>query len=308
MFILREQMTMSSMLHPFTMPHNRKQQAELGIPRSLSYINDLYQHVQLADGFGGPRVGITKEPQRSGRPHRTEKVSNSCDPELRPIMRRRTKSLPSSPERKTAAKCRPQCHRVRFADSLGLELAEVKVFNTADKPSIPLHVLSRLSINSDLCCSQELEVSIEYLEPDFKQPGECEDFLERLHRYCVCLEQATSSEELGISGTIRVINLAFEKTVTVRYSFTNWKTQCEVKAIWQSSDSKVVPNTDVFAFVIPLPPFIQQICSVVQFAIKYQVADKDYWDNNYGKNYSFISKSHRLKLPKDCEHSWIHFI
>ncbi|KAG9474499.1 protein phosphatase 1 regulatory subunit 3D [Eleutherodactylus coqui] len=295
---------MSSVLHPSIMLRPRKEQGELGIPRSLSYINNLYQHAQLAEGFGGP-----KEQQRSGRPQRTEnKVSKGCEPELRPIMRRRAKSLPSSPERRAATKCRPRCHKVRFADSLGLELAEVKVFNASDDPSIPLHVLSRLSINADLCCSQDLEVSIVYLEPDFKQPVECGDFSERLHQYCVCLEQVTSSEQLGISGTIRVLNLAFEKAVSVRYSFTNWKTHYEAKAIWQSSDGSLVPSTDVFAFVIPLPPFLQQICSVVQFAIRYRVGDKDYWDNNYGKNYTFISKSHRLKMPKDSEQSWIHFI
>lgn len=304
-------MTMSSLLHPSIMPRHRKEQAELGMPRSLSYINNLYQHAQLAEGFGEPRVCLTKEQQRAGRPRprRTEdKVINSCDPELRPIMRRRTKSLPTSPERKSAARCRPRCHKVRFADSLGLELAEVKVFNTGDHPSIPLHVLSRLSINSDLCCSQDLEVAIKYLEPDFKPPAECGDFVERLQQYCVCLEQVTSSEELGISGTVRVLNLAFEKMVLVRYSFTNWKTHYDARAIWQNRDGTVVPGTDVFAFVIPLPPFLQQICSMVQFAIKYHVAGKDYWDNNHGKNYTFRSKSHKLKMPKDCEHSWIHFI
>ncbi|XP_069607315.1 protein phosphatase 1 regulatory subunit 3D isoform X1 [Ranitomeya imitator] len=301
------QLIMSFTMHPSII--TRKEKAELSIPRSISYINNLYQHAQLPEGFGSPGVSLIKEQHRSSLPPRPEnKVSNSCDPELRPIMRRRTKSLPSSPERKTAAKCRPRCQKVRFADSLGLELAEVKVFNTGDNPFIPLHVLSRLSINSDLCCSQDFEVSIQYLEPDFKQPVEGGDFPERLHQYCVCLEKVTSSEELGISGTIRVVNLAFEKMVLVRYSFTNWKTHYEAKATWQKSDATVVPGTDIFAFVIPLPPFLQQICSVVQFAIRYQVAGKDYWDNNYGKNYTFISKSHRLKMPKDCEQSWIHFI
>ncbi|KAG8566937.1 hypothetical protein GDO81_013426 [Engystomops pustulosus] len=300
---------MSSTLGSSIMPHNRKEQAAFGIPRSLSCINNLYQHVRLAEGFGGSGICLTKEHHRSPTSQHTEiKVSNSCDPELQPIIRRRTKSLPSSPERKISAKCRPQCHKVRFADSLGLELAEVKVFNTSDNPFIPLHVLSRLSINSDLCCSQDLEVSIEYLEPDFKQPAECGDFLERLHQHCVCLEQVTSSVELEISGTIRVLNLAFEKLVTVRYSFTNWKTHYDARAIWLNSDNTVVPNTDVFAFVISLPPFLQQICSVVQIAIRYQVDGKDYWDNNHGNNYIFISKSHRLKIPKDCEQSWIHFI
>ncbi|XP_018430079.1 PREDICTED: protein phosphatase 1 regulatory subunit 3D [Nanorana parkeri] len=300
---------MAFKIHPSIISRSCKQQAELGFPRSLSYINDLYKNVQLAEGFGGHGARLHKDQRRPCKLLRTETaLGKSCDPELRPIIRRRTKSLPSSPERKIAAKCRPQCHKVRFADSLGLELAEVKVFNAGDNPSIPLHVLSRLSINSDLCCSQDLEVSLQYLEPDFKQPGDCEDFLDRLRHYCVCLEHVTSSDELGISGTVRVLNLAFEKKVTVRYSFTNWKTHSETLAVWQKNEENGILNSDTFAFTITLPPFVTQICSAIQFAIKYQVADEEYWDNNQGINYTFTSRSHTLKMPKDIERSWIHFI
>ncbi|XP_063815407.1 protein phosphatase 1 regulatory subunit 3D [Pseudophryne corroboree] len=298
---------MSYTAHPHIMAGSHKENDELGIPRNLSYINNLYQTVQLDEGFGGQ--GLIKDLHRTSQPLRTQNaMCNSCDPELRPIMRRRTKSLPSSPERKTATKCQPQCHKVRFADSLGLDLAEVKVFNSSDNPSIPLHVLSRLSINSDLCCSQDLEVSIQYLEADFKQPADCDDFLDRLQQHCVCLEQVTTSEELGISGTIRVLNLAFEKSVSVRYSFTDWKTHYEVSTVWQNTEDTSVLKSDIFAFAIPLPPFLQQICPMVQFAIRYQVAGKDYWDNNHGRNYTFISRRYALKMPKDSEHSWIHFI
>uniref|UniRef100_A0A8C5Q407 Protein phosphatase 1 regulatory subunit 3D n=1 Tax=Leptobrachium leishanense TaxID=445787 RepID=A0A8C5Q407_9ANUR len=232
-------------------------------------------------------------------------TSASCDPKLRPIMRRRAKSLPSSTERKSSTKCRPRCNRVRFADSLGIELAEVKVFNAADYPSIPLHVLSRLSINSDLCCSHDLEFAIQYLQPDFQSPGEGEDFTERLRRDCVCLERVTSSDELGISGTIRVLNLAFEKAVSVRYTLAEWKTFYEIAAVWQKSKEH---DTDVFSFSIKLPPYLHNICSAVQLAVRYRVAEKDYWDNNRGKNYSFTYRSHSLKIPKDMEQSWIHFI
>lgn len=300
---------MSYKIHPFIMSRSCNKQAELGIPRSLSYINDLYKNVQLAEGFGGQGARLNKEQRRPRDLKRTEAaLGKSCDPELRPIIRRRTKSLPSSPERKTAAKCRPRCNKVRFADSLGLELAEVKVFNTGDNPFIPLHVLSRLSINSDLCCSQDLEVSLQYLEPDFKQPVDCEDFLDRLRQYGVCLEHVTSSEELEISGTIQVLNLTFEKTVTVRYSFTNWKTHSDVPAVWQRNDNTGILNLDIFAFTITLPPFLTQICSAIEFAIKYEVDGKEFWDNNQGRNYTFTSRSHTLKMPKDSEQSWIHFI
>lgn len=300
---------MSYKMHPLITSKSCKEQAGLGLTRSLSYINDLYKNAQLAEGFGGQGTQLGKEQRRPRESIRTESaLGKSCDPELHPIIRRRTKSLPSSPERKAAAKCRPRCHKVRFTDSLGLELAQVKVFNSGDNPSIPLHVLSRLSINSDLCCSQDLEVALQYLEPDFQQPADCANFLERLCQYYVCLEHVTCSEELGISGTIRVWNLAFEKTVTVRYSFTNWKTYSDVLAVWQKPNEVGNLNSDTFAFNIALPPFLMQICSAMQFAIRYQVAGKEFWDNNQGRNYTFTSRSHTLKMPKDSEQSWIHFI
>ncbi|KAM9296975.1 protein phosphatase 1 regulatory subunit 3D [Gastrophryne carolinensis] len=292
---------MSFTVHPFLMTRGSKDPSELGLPRSLSYINNLYQNARLAEDFGG-------QGQRFGRPRqlaRTESSSSqSCDPELRPIMRRRTKSLPSSPEKKITAKCRPRCHKVRFADSLGLELAEVKEFNAKDNPSIPLHVLSRLSINSDLCCGQDFEVSLQYLVPDFQPPADGADFSERLRQQRVCLEHVTGSEELGVSGTIRVLNLAFEKRVTVRYTFTNWRTHYDVSTVWEKSEE----GSDVFAFTISLPSFLSQICSAVQFAIKYEVAGREFWDSNGGKNYTLTSRSHTFKLPRDSEHSWIHFI
>ncbi|XP_068119398.1 protein phosphatase 1 regulatory subunit 3D [Hyperolius riggenbachi] len=301
---------MSYTVHPFIVPRSCKEQGELCLPRSLSYINNLYQNVQLAEGFGGQARAASKEQRRPREMQRAQSnaPSKGCDPEVRPIIRRRTKSLPSSPERKTVGKCRPRCQKVRFADSLGLELAEVKVFNAGDNPSIPLHVLSRLSINSDLCCSQDLQVSFQYLEPDFKQPADDEDFLKRLRKYRVCLERVASSEELGISGTIRVLNLAFEKTVTVRYSFTDWKTHYDVHAVWQKKGDSDIPDSDVFAFTISLPTFLTQICSALQFAVRYAVGGEEFWDNNQGRNYTFTSRTHTLKMPKDSEQSWIHFI
>ncbi|XP_053561512.1 protein phosphatase 1 regulatory subunit 3D [Bombina bombina] len=302
---------MSYKLSPFVTPLSFKEKVQLSIPRSLSYINNLYQNAQLSENFVQQETRITLNKDQYVARHfpRTQStVIATCDPELRPIMRRRTKSLPTSPDRKTITKCRSRCNKVRFADSLGLELAEVKIFKASDDPSIPLHVLSRLSINSDLCCSQDLEFTIQYLEPDFKQPVDCGNFLDLLQQHCVCLEQATSSDETDISGSIRVLNLAFEKSVSVRYSFTDWKNYYEVGAVWQNSIRSESTDSDVFAFSLPLPPFLQQICSVIEVAIRYQVEDKEYWDNNMGNNYSFSYRSHTLKMPKECEQSWIHFI
>lgn len=236
---------------------------------------------------------------------------------MRPIIQRRARSLPSSPERRqksqgaSAAACRAGCsrqHRVRFADALGLELAQVKVFNVGDDPSVPLHVLSRLSINSDLCCStQDLEFTLQCLVPDFAPPIEAADFGERLGRQQVCLERVTCSD-LGISGTVRVRNVAFEKQVAVRYTFSGWHTAQETVARWRGP-ADAGGTEDVFAFGFPVPPFLLALGSRVQFALRYHVAGTEFWDNHDGSNYSLTCRSHPLHMPRgECEESWIHFI
>ncbi|NWR00212.1 PPR3D phosphatase, partial [Paradoxornis webbianus] len=248
--------------------------------------------------------------------HHAGSTTSSCDPALRPIIRRRARSLPTSPERRRAAVqcqepgCQSRRNRVRFADALGLELTEVKVFQTGEDPSIPLHVLSRLSINSDLWYSSlNLEFTMQCLVPDFQQPADCLDFSSRLQEQQVCLERVTSSD-LGLSGTIHVRNVAFEKQVSVRYTFNQWESVHEVCARWDCSipEKNGQHQVDVFTFFLPVPPFLLQLSTLIQFAARYQVNGQEYWDNNRGKNYTLRCRTHPLKLPRECEESWIHFI
>lgn len=303
-----------------------------GPRRNPSYLSDLYQNMLRAEAALGrgqqqqpPAVRTSSSMTvRSSSPAKgvpqpdkpQSSTSSSCDPALRPIIRRRARSLPTLPERRkrAAVQCRvPGCqsrmNRVRFADALGLELTEVKLFQAGEDPSIPLHVLSRLSINSDLWSGSNLEFTMQCLVPDFQQPADCMDFSSRLEEQQVCLERVTSSD-LGLSGTIHVRNVAFEKRVSVRYTFNDWKSLHELCARWQRSipEKTGQEQIDVFTFFLPVPPFLLQLCSVVQFAARYQVNGREYWDNNRGKNYSLTCQIHPLKVPRECEESWIHFI
>ncbi|XP_021272290.1 protein phosphatase 1 regulatory subunit 3D [Numida meleagris] len=299
-----------------------------GPRRNPTYLSDLYENMLRAQGAPGRGQQQPQVVHPSSNPclvgHTPVRVvaqpcqpqgstSSSCDPALRPIIRRRARSLPTTPERRKRVQCQaPMCqsrmNKVRFADALGLELTEVKVFQTGEDPSIPLHVLSRLSINSDLWYSN-LEFTMQCLVPDFQQPADCMDFSARLQEQQVCLERVTSSD-LGVSGTIQVCNIAFEKQVSVRYTFNQWKSLHEVCAHWHSSISEKngQGQVDVFTFFLPVPSFLLQLCSVVQFAARYQVNGQEYWDNNKGKNYSLTCRTHPLKMPRECEESWIHFI
>ncbi|XP_009082142.1 PREDICTED: protein phosphatase 1 regulatory subunit 3D-like [Acanthisitta chloris] len=298
-----------------------------GPRRNPSYLSDLYQNMlraqeAVARGQQQPPALQTSSSttfrsitsaKESPQPDKLQSSSfSSCDPALRPIIRRRARSLPTSPERRkrAALQCQSRMNRVRFADALGLELTEVKVFQSGEDPSIPLHVLSRLSINSDLWYSNSnLEFTMQCLVPDFQQPADCVDFSSRLQEQLVCLERVTSSD-LGLSGTIHVCNVAFEKRVSVRYTFNQWESLHEVCARWHRSipEKNGQEQVDVFTFFLPVPPFLLQLSSLVQFAARYQVNGQEYWDNNRGKNYTLTCRTHPLKVPRECEESWIHFI
>ncbi|KAM3877991.1 protein phosphatase 1, regulatory subunit 3Db [Diretmus argenteus] len=257
-----------------------------------------------------PKAPVRIRPPSPRTPTVRDPVLNrslSSDPPVKPITRRRAQSLPSSAERKRELR-RVQ---VRFVDSLGLDLEEVKFFKVDENPLIPPHVISRLLMSSEQAFGKSLELSLPYFKPCFPdnlqaQPG----FLKRLCNQRVCLEQVLCSE-LGIIGTIQVLNLAFEKEVTVHYSFTNWRIYTDTMASWASSgyrgDMPDMPETDTFRFHLPVPPFILQPGAILEFAICYRVKGCNYWDNNDGHNYKLSCHSYKLTVPRECENSMLHF-
>ncbi|XP_043107259.1 protein phosphatase 1, regulatory subunit 3Db [Puntigrus tetrazona] len=285
--------------------------------------------LQLTSGFGGVSRPIKTfhlrdiyspkpPPQRTPvaiRPPSPKPVSpqepvvrrrrQSCEPEPKPIMRRRAKSLSSSTDKRA---CRTA--QVRFVDSLGLELEDVKFFKASEDPMVPVHVITRLLASSELASRKNLALSLPYFQPSFPVNMLAEaGFLERLCRQPVCLEQVFCSE-LGIIGTVRVLNLAYEKEVAVRYSFTDWRSSAESKACWISTVHRdgPRPESDVFRFHLPVPPFILQPGAMLQFAICYRVCGFEYWDNNEGCNYKLTCQTYKLTVPRECEDSLVHFI
>ncbi|KAI7795371.1 protein phosphatase 1, regulatory subunit 3Db [Triplophysa rosa] len=229
----------------------------------------------------------------------------SCEPEPKPIMRRRAKSLSSSTAKERT--CRNV--QVRFVDSLGLELEDVKFFKASEDPLVPTHVITRLLASSELASKKNLELSLPYLKPSFPENMGAElNFLESLCHQRVCLDQVFCTE-LGIMGTVQVLNLALEKEVMVRYSFTDWKSSADSRASWITTVYRDEPNfeSDVFRFHLPVPPFILQPGATLEFAIRFRVRGSEYWDNNDGCNYKLSCQTYKLMVPRECEDSLVHF-
>lgn len=247
-----------------------------------------------------PRVSLPKELEF----HR----SLSCEPAPKPIIRRRSHSLPSSTEKQ-----HPRNVGVRFVDSLGLDLEDVKLFKTGDDPFVPQHVTFKLLMGAELTDGRHFEISLPYLKPVFaQQPGDQPEFLKRLRWQKVCLERVLCFE-LGIIGITQVVNLDFEKEVRARYSFTEWKSCTDTKASWVNTTTKSWDggggqfSCDTFRFHLPVPPFLQP-GAVLEFALQYKVCGTEYWDNNDGQNYKLVCHNYKLTVPKECEDSMVHFM
>ncbi len=238
--------------------------------------------------------------------------ASSLKPPHSPTQRRRCKSLPTSAERAKLEIARSRSpssqKKVRFADSLGLELISIKHFDYTDMPEVPDRIIDKFKKaralhfnNFDKSNTSSQSVFMELL---FTNPGSLPDFLDRVYEMKVLLEYV-QADEFSLSGVVRVLNMAFEKKVFMRYTLNNWTTFVDILAFYvpHSSDGR----TDTFSFKIITPTFLE-FGGTLQFAIKYCVVGGEFWDNNNGNNYRI--RRHRFKIspPREWENGWIHFI
>ncbi|XP_005807881.1 protein phosphatase 1 regulatory subunit 3D-like [Xiphophorus maculatus] len=242
-------------------------------------------------------------PRPASLSERGQQQTPSDDPS---VQRKRAQSLSSA----SGKKREPRRVQVRFVDALGLDLEEVKVFRRQEDPLIPPHVMFRLLMSSELTFGKSPELNMPYFRPCFPEhPGGLPNFQNRLCSQKVSLESVMCSDQ-GITGTVHVLNLAYQKEVKVHYSFTNWRTQTHTTALWvwggYPGDCGA-PGTDVFRFRLPVPPFILQPGAILEFAICYRVNGWDFWDNNDGNNYKLACHSYKVTVPRECEDSLLHF-
>ncbi|XP_061670187.1 protein phosphatase 1 regulatory subunit 3E [Syngnathoides biaculeatus] len=289
------------------------------LPRNYSCIAGLFGSLaaanpRLEDGDDLDIMNGTCEPAESPvvdeRPRGRETF---LKPPQSPSLRRRCKSLPTPTERAKLEISRSRSptsqKKVRFADSLGLELISVKHFDDSDEPEVPERILAKLPKCTDVNHAastkfpRPLAQSV-FMELQFTSPGALPGFEQKVREVKVLLESVETGE-FSLSGFVRVLNLAFEKSVSLRYSLNNWITFMDSLASYvpHSSDGA----TDRFSFKVVMPTYMEN-GGTLQFAIKYTVDGEEFWDNNNGNNYKV--RRHRFKMspPKEWENGWIHFI
>lgn len=209
---------------------------------------------------------------------------------------------------------------VRFADALGLDLALVRTF-LDEVPNVPQSAFSDLtdapsqgescpirtnqaqpgsyiritrrdpSTNSSVTTFVS---SPRILVANFTQPGNMPDFLERVKRQKISLETASMIDDSRLRGVVRVLNVDFHKSVLIRFTVDEWRTQSDQLATY-------VPNScdglsDRFTFNWAGAQSMQPGQRLI-FAICYRVAGQEIWDSNQGRNYVFQCISNTNYLP-----------
>lgn len=185
------------------------------------------------------------------------------------------KTPPGTPSRKKI---------VRFADALGLDLADIKTF-LDEIPTIPKSAFDDLEIMDNEAPIQFRHRSEKMLIPLFQQPGGLSTFLDLVREKLVVLENAavTDSVNYTITGFVRVRNLDFHKSVHVRYTLDGWRSYADLQCNYVENSCDGF--SDKFTFVLFGNSL--NIGQRLEFAVRFQCKGHQYWDNNYGINYCF---------------------
>ncbi|TEA14321.1 Protein phosphatase 1 regulatory subunit 3C [Colletotrichum sidae] len=96
-----------------------------------------------------------------------------------------------------------------------------------------------------------------------------------------------SPDQKNLVGSVSVANLAFQKSVTCRFTLDYWKTTSEIGAEYSTEirPQDGVVGRDRFNFTIKLSDLANLESKTLFFCLRYNVNGQEFWDNNSGTNF-----------------------
>ncbi|KAM7405090.1 hypothetical protein PAMP_012375 [Pampus punctatissimus] len=171
--------------------------------------------------------------------------------------------------------------KVSFADTTGGDLVDVKEFvsfNSDEEED------SAVWEQEEAKYRKPEREPIYQVHPEFNAPTSSA-LLQAVRTNKVEVEQMSpvENEPLAFTGVIRVLNISFHKTVYIRMTRDNWATYFDHPAdyVQGSNDG----DTDKFSFKLSFAPPYTTHGSRIEFVVRYETSDGDYWANNSSMNY-----------------------
>ncbi|KAK2832325.1 hypothetical protein Q7C36_015787 [Tachysurus vachellii] len=172
--------------------------------------------------------------------------------------------------------------RVSFADAFGLDLVSVKEFDNRVERS------------------EAREGEEFYLSCIFSVPASDEELELRLRQNKLELESIELLPgSTTIRGTIRVLNLSYNKVVYVRTTLDSWQSHFDQLAEYVPGSSD--GETDRFSFQLSLMPPFPPDGVRVEFCLCYESASRIFWANNGAMNYVLFCHQRGGRALKEKE-------
>lgn len=176
------------------------------------------------------------------------------------------------------------------------DLEQIKLFNEAQKPQAVSADASSEEEDSD---DDDFDFSISDDEDDVATVEEPELMISLPNMPMITTMHSSrpvfvetiflSRDKRNLQGRVMVQNLAFQKSVHIRYTFDFWSSVSEVSASFaEGIPAKDNKNSfDLFVFSIELIDNSRNPIDgkTMYFAVHYNVDSCDFWDNNNGSNY-----------------------
>lgn len=229
---------------------------------------------------------------RTARVERSEEENNDEDdeeteedvrliPRCSPVPRKRGPSIADETAEYMRIRFALPSRRVSFADTTGGELVDVREFVAFD------------SDEEDESRWEEEEARYQkaYSDPTYRVLPEFRaltgtELVLSVHTNMLEVESVTSvaGEPLAFEVLVRVLNVSFQKSVYVRSTMDGWITHFDYPAeyVQGSNDGE----TDRFSVKLSFAPPYLFNGARIDFVVRYDTSDGEFWANNSGKNYS----------------------
>ncbi|XP_055024817.2 uncharacterized protein ppp1r3f isoform X1 [Misgurnus anguillicaudatus] len=225
--------------------------------------------------------------ERSGEENGDDEDDEEAEDDVRfvprcsPVPRKRGPSIADETAEYMRIRFSLPNRRVSFADSTGADLVDVRMFVAFDSDEE----------DESRWKEEEARYRKAYREPTYRVCPEFQAFTGTelalsVHTNKLEVESVTPvpNEPLSFEVVVRVLNISFHKSVYVRSTMDGWITYFDYPAdyVQGSHDGETDKFTVTLSFA---SPYLFNGARI-DFVVRYETSDGEFWANNSGKNYS----------------------